>query len=207
VRTYDATAEGLSRGRLADDSSVPAGDGSFLATMLKRLFAGAGVVRTPFESPAHFIVRQYALARKGRALSLVMFGFVDFEAFAERAGATATGEAVREFSRVLDRAARTLNVTVRAGWRGDSFLVALPSADATTAAAYVDAVRHAADGSKVRMPSFAAGVVECGPAHRSPDALVRAAEHALVEVRYRTVNGAPARRSPATLVAAAAGRN
>jgi GGDEF domain-containing protein len=205
VRFYEESVEGLPLGRTTDDSSVPAGNGSFLATMLRRLFAGAGVVRTPFESPAHFIAREYAAARKGRALSLVMFGFTDFEAFAERAGAAATGEAVREFSRVLDLAARALNVTANAGWRGDSFLVVLPGAEGAAAAAYVEEVRRVAAGSTVLMPAAEAGVVECGCAHPSPDALVRAAEQALAEVRLRSGNGAYVRCSPDAFVPVPAG--
>jgi GGDEF domain-containing protein len=209
VKVHEETVEGASRGHSSDHASIPPGSGSlsgsFLATMLKRLFASAGVVRTPFESPAQFIAREYASARDGRTLSLVMFGFADFEAFAERGGAVATGEAVREFSRVLDHAARTLDIVVHSGWRGDSFLVALPGADAGAAAAYVERVHRAAAASVVPMPAADAGVVEYGPGHSSPDALVRAAERALAEVQLRSGNGAYARCSPDAFIPVAAG--
>jgi GGDEF domain-containing protein len=205
VKVQEETVEGVSRDRHVDDSSAASGNGSFLATMLRRLVAGAGVVRTPFESPAQFIAREYASARDGRALSLVMFGFTDFEAFAERAGAAATGQAVREFSRVLNHAARTLDIVVHAGWRGDSFLVALPGANADAAAAYVERVRRVAAASMVPMPVADAGVVEYGPGYPSPDAFVRAAEWALAEVQLRSGYGAYASCSPDAFISVAAG--
>jgi GGDEF domain-containing protein len=131
----------------------------------------------------HFIAKEFAAARRGRDVALVMFGFRHFDEFAEREGTEAACEALREFGRVLRKFTRRMNVSGRCAWRAGSFLSVLSDADAKTADAFIHRVRDAAVASKAKMPEIDAGIAVYQPHLESPEAFVEAAERALAAAR------------------------
>jgi GGDEF domain-containing protein len=131
----------------------------------------------------HFIAKEFAAARRGRDVALVMFGFRHFDEFAEREGTEAACEALREFGRVLRKLTRRMNVSGRCAWRAGSFLSVLSDADAKAADAFIHRVRDAAVATKVKMPEIDAGIAVYQPHLESPEAFVEAAERALAAAR------------------------
>jgi GGDEF domain-containing protein len=131
----------------------------------------------------HFIAKEFAAARRGRDVALVMFGFRDFDEFAEREGTVAACDALREFGRVLRKLTRRMNVSGRCAWRAGSFLSVLSDADAKAADAFIHRVRDAAVATKVKMPEIDAGIAVYQPHLESPEAFVEAAERALAAAR------------------------
>jgi diguanylate cyclase (GGDEF)-like protein len=138
----------------------------------------------PAESAAsHFVANEFAAARQGRHVTLVMFGFDRFEEFTEREGSAAAGAALTEFGRVLRQLTRKMNLTARYGWRADSFLSVLSHADARAAEVFVRRVREAAASSDVSMPAIDAGIAVFRPHLASPEEFVACAVRALAESR------------------------
>jgi diguanylate cyclase (GGDEF)-like protein len=131
----------------------------------------------------HFVAKEFAAAKQGRDVTLVMFGFDRFEDFAEREGSAAAGEALREFGRLLGKLTRKMNLTARYGWRADSFLSVLSHADAKAAEMFVQRVREATAKSDVAMPAIAAGIAVFQPHLASPEEFVACAVRALAEAR------------------------
>jgi GGDEF domain-containing protein len=131
----------------------------------------------------HFIATEFAAARRGRDVALVMFGFRHFDEFAEREGTEAACEALREFGRVLRKLTRRMNVSGRCAWRAGSFLSVLSDADAKAADSFIHRVCDAAVASKVKMPAIDAGIAVYQPHLESPEAFVEAAERALAAAR------------------------
>jgi diguanylate cyclase (GGDEF)-like protein len=131
----------------------------------------------------HFIAREFDAARRGRRVTLVMFGFSRFEEFSEREGMAAAGAALQEFGKLLNSMTRRMNLSARYGWRADAFLSVLSDADAAAAEAYVARVRDAMATSRVSLPEIEAGVVEYAAHIASPDEFVECAERALAAAR------------------------
>jgi diguanylate cyclase (GGDEF)-like protein len=141
---------------------------------------------------SHFVAKEFAAARQGRAVTLVMFGFNGFEQFTEHEGSAAAVDALREFGRVLGKLTRKMNLTARYGWRADSFLSVMLDADAQAAEVFVRRVREATAESDVAMPAIAAGIAVFQPHLASPEEFVACAERALAQAR--SDGGRPAAR-------------
>jgi diguanylate cyclase (GGDEF)-like protein len=131
----------------------------------------------------HFVGKEFAAARRGRKLTLVMFGLTNLEQFREREGAEAAAAALREFGRVLQQMTRQMNLSSRCGWRADAFLAVLTEADAAAAEVFIARVRAAVAASAVPMPRVEAGIAVYQPHLASPEEFVEAAEHALATAR------------------------
>lgn len=133
----------------------------------------------------HFLESEYAAAERGRAVTLVLFGFDDFEEFTADHGRAAADAAVREFGAVLKQLTRRMNLSARYGWRADTFLSVLSNADAAGAQVYVDRVcetlRSAARA--LPMPSVSVGIAEFDAEMVGPHEFVQRAEEALAAAR------------------------
>jgi diguanylate cyclase (GGDEF)-like protein len=140
----------------------------------------------------HFVAKEFAAARRGRDVTLVMFGFSRFDEFSEREGSAAAAAAIREFGRLLHRQTRRMNVSVRYGWRGDVFLSVLSEADAAAADVFVGRVHEAVAASRVKMPTVDAGVAMYQPHLASPEEFADAAARALSAAREVSGSGVPA---------------
>jgi GGDEF domain-containing protein len=131
----------------------------------------------------HFVAKEFAAARRGRKLTLVMFGLSRLEAFTEQHGAEAAAVALRSFGRLLQQMTREMNLSSRCGWRADAFLSVLADADAAAAEVFIARVRGAAAASTVPMPDVAAGITVYQPHLASPEEFVECAERALAAAR------------------------
>jgi diguanylate cyclase (GGDEF)-like protein len=145
----------------------------------------------------HFIIREFAAARRGRDVTLVMFGFHRYDEFVESAGPDAAAAALHEFGSVLKRMTRQMNLSARYGWRADAFLSVLSDANAAAAEAFVARVRGAVEACAVELPEIDAGIAVYQPHLASPEEFVQCAEHALAAARVRARNGRPAARREA----------
>jgi diguanylate cyclase (GGDEF)-like protein len=142
----------------------------------------------------HFVAKEFAAARRGREVTLVMFGFSWFDEFTDDEGSAAAAAAIREFGRLLHRQTRTMNVSARYGWRGDIFLSVLSEADAAAADVFVSRVHDAVAASRVNMPVVEAGIATYQPHLASPEEFVEAAARALATARAASGNSQAVQR-------------
>lgn len=133
----------------------------------------------------HFLATEYAAAGRGRAVTIALFGFDQFDRFTAAHGTDAAETAVREFGRILNRMTRKMNLSARYGWRRDTFLSVLSDADSHGAICFVERVRRELDnlrGSPL-MPTVSAGIAQYTHAIVGPDQFVDRAERALEDAR------------------------
>lgn len=131
----------------------------------------------------HFVAKEFAAARRGRDVTLVMFGFSRFDDFTDREGAAAAAAALGEFGRVLQKLTRQMNLSARYGWRADAFLSVLSGANATAAQVFITRVRESVATLDVPMPEIEVGVAVYQPHIASPDEFVASALRALEAAR------------------------
>lgn len=131
----------------------------------------------------HFVAKEFAAARRGRQLTLVMFGLSRLDEFREQNGAAAAADALREFGRVLQQMTRQMNLSSRCGWRADAFLSVLADADAAAADVFIERVRAGVAAASVPMPKVEAGIAVYQPHLASPEEFVECAERALAAAR------------------------
>lgn len=135
------------------------------------------------ELAEHFVAKEFAAARRGRDVTLVMFGFSRFEEFTEREGTGAAAVALREFGRVLQQMTRQMNLSARYGWRADAFLSVLSDANPTAAEGFIARVRDAVTRLRVPIPAIEVGVAVYQPHLASPEEFVDCALQALEAAR------------------------
>src|SRR5690606_15056905 len=70
-----------------------------------------------------YLEREFAAARRGRTLSVLLFHLDRFKEYNDTAGHQAGDEALRAFARILRTETRTMNLTARYG--GDEFIAVL----------------------------------------------------------------------------------
>ncbi|HSJ24311.1 MAG TPA: diguanylate cyclase [Longimicrobiales bacterium] len=169
---------------------------ALLATATPAVMSSRGPGTQPTDLVEQFLAREFEAARRGRAVTLVMFGFSDFETFAEREGDAAAAGAVHEFGQLLQRLTRRMNLTARYRWRADTFLSVLSDADAAAAQGFVHNVRKAAAAAGVRLPAVEAGIVAFHPDMDSPEAFVERARQALEAARTAARHRPPVRPAP-----------
>ena len=126
----------------------------------------------------HFMEREFAAAKRGRDLAVVLFGFPDYVEFARRAGMDAADKSMVEFGRVLERMTRRMNLSARYGWRAGTFLSVLSDADAAAAHRFVARVKDATAELQIPMPQLEVGLAVYQPHMTSPEELVHEAERA-----------------------------
>jgi diguanylate cyclase (GGDEF)-like protein len=144
----------------------------------------------------HFVASEFAAAERGRDVTIVLFGFDDFEEYTRTHGGAAADAAIRQLGHTLKRLTRRMNLSARYGWRADTFLSVLSDADADGAEIFVQRVRDAmAEGAEGKpMPTFSAGIVEFDPSFGTPEEFVQQAERVLADARADGVNGIAVRR-------------
>jgi diguanylate cyclase (GGDEF)-like protein len=130
---------------------------------------------------ARDLSREFAAARRGRQLVVVMFDLNAFKEYNDRWGHVAGDEALQLFGRALAVETRAMNMAARYG--GDEFIALLADADAIGAEIFIERVRDrfpgpAADERRCTL-SVAAGYALYDPDMEDPEDLVAAADRAL----------------------------
>lgn len=129
--------------------------------------------------------RDFAGAKRGRHLSIVLFDLDDFKAYNDLYGHAAGDEALRRFAQVLVENTRAMNLSAR--WGGEEFISLLSSTTVEGAVVFAERVRAAlAEYQPDRGTlTVTAGVAGYGEAMTSPKDLLSAADDAL----YRAKTG------------------
>ncbi|MCA9738165.1 MAG: diguanylate cyclase [Gemmatimonadota bacterium] len=124
--------------------------------------------------------RELAAARRGRALTLVIFDLDNFKTFNDTRGHVAGDEALRQVGRVLLREARAMNVVARYG--GDEFVSVLAGSGALEGLQHAKRIAEAVDRdpylSRHGM-SLSYGISQFDRAMRTIDDIIRAADQNL----------------------------
>lgn len=124
------------------------------------------------------LAREFAAARRGRPLALVLFDLDHFKRYNDAAGHQAGDEALRSFGRILAAETRAIDLTARYG--GDEFLSILSEADRDGgllhAQRVADSVAHHPVLGKV---GVSAGIACYEASMMNADELVRAADRDL----------------------------
>jgi len=126
--------------------------------------------------------REFAAARRGRSVAVVVFDLDGFKAFNDRHGHAAGDEALRAFVRVLESRTRRMDLSARYG--GEEFLSVLSGGNLEAGRRFADAVR---DGLLLQAGTarftVSAGVAEYDPSMESAADLVAAADRALYQAK------------------------
>ena len=126
---------------------------------------------------------EFAAARLGKSLSLVLFGVDQFKEFSARHGAIAGDEALRTLGDVLRRMNRRTNLAARLS--EDEFICVLSNSDDDGTVAFVDRFHqtlHSMIGQRA-FPTISAGVASAAPSMKRADDLLAAADSAMREAR------------------------
>jgi diguanylate cyclase (GGDEF)-like protein len=130
-----------------------------------------------------FLENEFAAAERGRLLSLILFDLDHFKSYNDRYGHQAGDEALKEFSDILARTTRRMNLSARYG--GEEFVAILAGSDAEGAMVFAERVRTALREVGLGDPplTVSAGVAAHHASMRSPDELLAAADHALYQAK------------------------
>lgn len=130
-----------------------------------------------------YLEREFAAAVRGRALSVVLFDFDDFDRYNLQHGRGAGDGILRAFATLLRTNTRRMNLAAR--WRGDSFLCILGGADEEGALIFAGRTQEKLRGaaSEYPLPTVSAGIAAYRHDVDDADALIRRAEQALQEAR------------------------
>lgn len=133
------------------------------------------------------IAREFAAARRGRRLAVVMFDLDGFKEYNDNHGHLAGDDALRAFAAALLAETRADNLAVRYG--GDEFIVLLADSDCDGAEAFIERVTNrfttpGADGFR-RSLMVSAGYAEYQPDMERPEQLIAAADSALYRSKAR----------------------
>lgn len=126
---------------------------------------------------------EFSAAQRGRPLAVVLLDLDNFKGYNSRHGAIAGDEVLRLLGEVFKRTSRRMNMTARMG--EDEFLCILGGCDDEGAIVFVNrfySSLQALAGERA-LPSISGGVATFGPAMRTPEDLLAAAEGALVQAK------------------------
>ncbi|NJD10309.1 MAG: GGDEF domain-containing protein [Gemmatimonadetes bacterium] len=126
-----------------------------------------------------FLEKEFEAARRGRALTIVLFDVDRLEQYNRAHGYTAGNEALQTFANVLAVTTRKMNLSAR--WGGGRFLSVVSSADIQGATVFTERVRASFLMSQPRYGpmSVSAGMAAYDVGMGTPNELLAAAEHAL----------------------------
>lgn len=119
--------------------------------------------------------REFAAARRGRPLTVVLFDLDRFKEYNDTSGHQAGDEALRSFGRILGAACRAVDLAARYG--GDEFISILAGADSQGGLQHaVRVAETAASHPMLRTIGVSAGVASYVPIMTGPEDLIRAAD-------------------------------
>lgn len=119
--------------------------------------------------------KEFAAARRGRELAVVLFDLDYFKKYNDAAGHQAGDEALQRFGRILQMQTRSMNLAARYG--GDEFITVLSDADDDGALRHVRRVTAAVEQDEVLGSiGVSAGVAAFEPEMVGPEDLIRAAD-------------------------------
>jgi diguanylate cyclase (GGDEF)-like protein len=126
-----------------------------------------------------FLDKEFEAARRGRALTVVLFDLDRFKDYNDTYGHAAGDEALRTFGHTLGGTTRKMNLSARFG--GEEFLSVVSSAEIAGAMVFAERVRNTL---ALQQPpqghlTVSAGMAVYEPGMKSPDELVAAADRAL----------------------------
>jgi diguanylate cyclase (GGDEF)-like protein len=123
--------------------------------------------------------REFAAARRGRPLSVVMIDLDHFKAFNDRHGHRAGDAALRAFGDALEKSTRQMDLAARYG--GEEFLVVLSSSKIDGAFAYADRLRaaFASHAGNLHGLTISMGLATHTPGMAAVDDLLAAADQAM----------------------------
>lgn len=124
--------------------------------------------------------KEFAAARRGRPLAVVLFDVDDFKGFNDTRGHVAGDEALRRIGAILSAESRAMNLAARYG--GDEFLSVLAEATPEGCEHHIHRVRSrvARDGFLGQASiTLSYGLAEYDPSMESPEDLIRAADRDL----------------------------
>ncbi|MFQ5745681.1 MAG: GGDEF domain-containing protein [Gemmatimonadota bacterium] len=132
----------------------------------------------------YFLGKNFAAARRGQYLSLVLFDADGFKEYNDRHGHRAGDDVLRLIADILARNTRANNVSSRYG--GDEFLTLLASEDGGGALVFAERIRAAV--AKANLPlgdrlTLSAGIATYDPAMNSMGDLLDAADKALYRAK------------------------
>ena len=127
-----------------------------------------------------FLEKEFAAARRGRKLSIVIYDLDHFKSYNDTAGHQAGDEALRAFARILADNSRAMNLAARYG--GDEFVTVLTDVDRRGTVIHVDRIVDAVDQHPLLGPAgitVSAGIAIFGTHVESAEALINAADRNL----------------------------
>lgn len=132
-----------------------------------------------------FLESNFAAARRGTPLSLVLFDLDHFKDVNDRAGHREGDAALLRFAQILATRTRAMNVTGR--WGGEEFMSVLNGTGGEGARIFADRVRKSLANETFDFGALtvSAGVATFVPGMRTPEILLAAADQAL----YRAKEG------------------
>ena len=125
-----------------------------------------------------FLQKEFAAARRGRPLTVVLFDLDRFKDYNDRFGHAAGDDALRSFVQILQARTRTMDLSARYG--GEEFIAVLSGGTADSGVRFAEAIREAlAESDDVRPFTVSAGVAEFEREMQDFSELVAAADKAL----------------------------
>lgn len=131
-----------------------------------------------------FLETEFAAARRGRPLSIVIFDLDNFKHFNDTRGHQAGDAAIAAFARILARETRAMNLAARYG--GDEFVAVLAGSEREGAVTLAHRIAELAEQDDLLGPSglrVTAGVASYSPEMESPEDLIRAADRELYRLK------------------------
>jgi diguanylate cyclase (GGDEF)-like protein len=130
-----------------------------------------------------FLENEFAAARRGRLLAVVLFDLDGFKAYNDTYGHQAGDQALSAFADILSHTTRRMNLSARFG--GEEFIAVLAGSDADGAVAFAERVRTSLRAQDIGDPplTVSAGVSPYRPSVAAPLDLVAEADEALYEAK------------------------
>jgi diguanylate cyclase (GGDEF)-like protein len=130
-----------------------------------------------------FLDNEFAAAKRGRPLSVVLFDLDNFKIYNDRYGHQAGDEALQVFAGILADTTRKMNLSARFG--GEEFLSVLAGSDPGGAVVFAERVRTSLKSAKLPRGAVtvSAGVAPFHQSMASPEELLAAADHALYQAK------------------------
>ncbi len=137
-----------------------------------------------------FLGKEFAAARRGRRLAVVLYDLDNFKAYNDSAGHQAGDVALRAFAGILARNTRAMNLTARYG--GDEFVTVLTDIDRRGTLRHVDRICSLVQNDPLLGPAgirASAGIAIFGSHIPSTEALLLAADRNMCRRKARRKPG------------------